>query len=224
MCNFDEAEYRHRFAAWAASTAAMAANIGGRLGSGFDVRTGKKMIEDSELRKDLLPGWDAALFNSSDDLDEWHRKKRYLICEISKRYREKHPFYKNKKFPQFTHGIAAKLINVYMKALFLGSVQDCMQEKNRKKQKLIHPPIDATVLEGLKNKIKERRENGNPIENEAEVQRAICKLGRTGNPVNKAKSWTALTSDEYQEIIDQFRHLIGNEGLWTIEKYWPGHQ
>jgi len=36
MSDFDEAEYRHRFAAWCASTAIISSQIGCRIEAGFN--------------------------------------------------------------------------------------------------------------------------------------------------------------------------------------------
>ena len=205
MCNFDEAEYRHRFAAWCACRASSVKDYR------FKVRKGKKLIEDSDLRKDLLAGWDATLLNSSKSFNEWHRNKRYRIIGISKRYSEQG------NFPVFTHGIAAKLINIYMKVLFLGSVQDRMQEKNRKKQKLIHPPIDGQVLTRIANY--HARVTALAGNHDVEfLSQYPTQFNGVGIP------WTGLNSGQYESIIKAFMHITRYHGLWTIEEYWPGHQ
>ncbi|MCY4313856.1 MAG: hypothetical protein OXD44_09230, partial [Gammaproteobacteria bacterium] len=151
------------------------------------------------------------LFNSSDDFDEWHRGKREVICDLSAE--------QNRNTPTFTHGVAAKLINVYMKALFLGSVQDCMQEKNRKKQNLIHPPVDRQLLMKIKKRKNFKKVKACAGSHDVEfLSQYPTQFNGVGIP------WTGLNSGQYDSIIEAFLHITRYHGLWTIEEYWPGHQ
>jgi len=195
---FDETEYHHRFAAWCASTAIRSAYIGQPVG--LEGTECFQLIEDSQLKDELGAGW-RALHSSHDEFDGWHRGKRKRICDLSAQ--------PNRNTPTFTHGVAAKLINVYMKALFLGSVQDCMSAENRKKQKLIHPPVDGLLQQGLSQGL----QNGTIF---AGGQNVECLINYI--------PWTQLNSEQYEEIIRAFRHITRYHGLWTIEEYWPGYR
>jgi len=208
MPNFDDSEYRHRFAAWCASTAIRSAYIGQPVG--LEGTECFQLIEDSQLKEDLLAGW-GTLHNSHNDFDEWHRGKREMICDLSAQ--------PNRNTPTFTHGVAAKLINVYMKVLFLGSVQDCMSQENREKQKLIHPPVDSILLTNITIDFER-----------VEVLAAGHDVGfLNGYPIHfdgvgEGIPWTILDSDQYEQIIRAFRHITRYHGLWTIEEYWSGHR
>ena len=36
--------------------------------------------------------------------------------------------------------------------------------------------------------------------------------------------WSKMDSEQYQEVIDGIKKLNLEDGLWSIEKYWKGHQ
>ncbi|MCY4263564.1 MAG: hypothetical protein OXE78_01740 [Gammaproteobacteria bacterium] len=244
MNNFDEVEYRHRFAAWAASSAAMRGQLG------LDGEAGKKIIEKAELNA-LAKGWED-LPDEHTKFNDWHCDKRRKIIEMfdkeledklkSDKTRKKiikklatDKKFKNKAMEEFdeeriekiksslklSHGRAAKLINVYMKVLFLSSVQDCMQQENRKIKKWIHPPVDRQLLIGIKknfSKVKDR------VDSSHDVTFLKYYPTRFNGKNNEGTPWTRLNSDQYQKIIKAFGHITGSDGLWTIEEYWPGHQ
>jgi len=212
MCDFnfedyDQAQHRHRFAAWCASTAAF---------RNLKVSTGVNLIEESGLHELSGPaGW-GALPDSTEKFDAWHREKRNQICTESRN----HPAIQNNRnrYPngELTHGFAAKLINVYMKVLFLGSVQqDQLSQENKERQNLIHPPVDRMLLEELKRELRRREGEGCPRADDQEVQ---CLME---NPV---RNWTRLDSGQYEEIIVAFRHIANGDGLWNMEKYWKGYR
>lgn len=198
-----ETKYRHYFAAWCAATAARAAPE-----CKFKVKEGREIIEAVGLSC-LSAGW--GKLPASSDFDKWHEELRCKICgscEVEKINKRK---IKEKKDEiRFTHGVAAKLINVYLKALFLASSQDCLSEENRAKRDAIHPPVDSVLLEKLQSEI----EAGKISAEDRDVE--CLKRGTT--------PWSNLNSCEYEEIICAFRHIVGDKGLWAIEKYWPGHQ
>jgi hypothetical protein len=97
---YDIYEHVHRFAAWAASRAAQ------RGLNGFTVEVGRKIIKNAELHKVLRGG--VHLLPDKKSVDIWHKK----WCEklIKKA---------NEQGLTFSHGRAAKLMNVYLKTGFV---------------------------------------------------------------------------------------------------------
>lgn len=125
---YDIYEHVHRFAAWAASRAAQ------RGLNGFTVEVGRKIIKNAEIHKVLRGGIHSLPDKKSVDI--WHKK----WCEklIKKA---------NEQGLTFSHGRAAKLMNVYLKTGFV-----TIANKHNKKVGALHPPIDRAVLEGLRAK------------------------------------------------------------------------
>ena len=212
MGSFDETEYRHRFAAWSAATAARASPS-----CRFTVEEGRKIIEEVKLK--MLSGPDGWInLPDSDKFDGWHEEKRNNICNsdavnqiISRKDEEEQNFC-------FSQGVAAKLINVYLKVLFLGGVhEEKLSATNQQRRDAIHPPIDSLLLTGLQQALR----NDPCIKDD--LKEEVLRLTN--------KKWSKLKSCEYQEIICMFLKIIrvknivpGEEGLWTIEKYWQGNQ
>lgn len=98
-----------------------------------------------------------------------------------------------------SHGVAAKLINVYLKA---GLTCGGYHENSR--VKALHPPVDSELLEELKRR----------------------GLGAPGAPWKATAPirWSKFDSDGYQKVIDHLRALVrGGRGFWKIEEYWPGY-
>lgn len=173
-------EHQHRLSAWAASTAARASSL-----CRFDVELGVSILQAA--------GFDAgfsmlAKLPDPSKIDQVHRLWREaVIAEAKSRGRI------------FSHGVAAKLINVYLKARFVVAGQ---HEDIRVRG--LHPPVDWILLDHL----------------------AKSDVGGLRSKWNKAKNkgWSKYNSDEYEEVIDLFRSVIPGQPLWTIEKYWKGHQ
>lgn len=100
----------------------------------------------------------------------------------------------------FTHGVAAKLINVYQKACFVCGGQD-----TDPRVQALHPPIDGLLLKEL------YRKNVGELRQEWSKARTI--------------RWSKFTTDEYQNVITSIRSALGkNVPLWHIEKHWRGYQ
>jgi hypothetical protein len=95
---------------------------------------------------------------------------------------------------EVSHGIAAKLINVYLKSTLVRT--EFVFSPN---VMAIHPPIDRLLLKELVKK---------------------CPKIWSGQKL----SWSTFTSEEYQDVIDKIRKMVGDKGMWTVEQYWPGHQ
>ena len=99
-----------------------------------------------------------------------------------------------------THGIAAKLINVYLKNRFV-----CGGDDDHKRVRCLHPPIDALLLTAL----------------------AEANFGRQAQAWRKFRDlrWSKFDSAMYQAVIDLMRRsLPAGAPLWQIEEYWEGHQ
>jgi len=173
-------EHKHRFAAWAAGRAA---NVNGCR---FTVEQGKDILEKAGLNDvaksiDNLP--------AANEFDKKHKEWRDNVIASAR----KHDL-------QFTHGVAAKLINIYLKSIYV-----CGNDHNNEKVKAIHPPIDSVLLDAL------YKQNVSGKKNEWQAAR-------------KAR-WSKLTSAQYQAVIDAIKATIPKEsGLWEIEEYWQGYQ
>ena len=173
-------EHKHRFAAWAASRAASV------NGCRFSVEEGKVILEDAGL-KQLLVSADALPQPSS--IDASHHGWRIDVIAAAKRQRL-----------DFTHGVAAKLINVYLKTGFVCGGQD-----NNTRVKYLHPPIDSQLLDELYK------------QNVGDLRR---EWGQAKN-----MRWSKFTSEQYEKVIANICLALGeNVPLWWIEKYWRGYQ
>jgi hypothetical protein len=166
-------EHQHRFAVWAAGRAVQR-GVGGLSG---------------KICKDILEGCGltacfglSSLAGTAIGFDKQHRKLcKSIIREAGKRK------------AKLTHGQAAKLLNVYFKVRF---VLDSANNDDR--IKVIHPPIDRTLLAKL-------------------AEGECLELGRY-------KNWTQFSFNRYQGLIDTLRNHFDNKPFWMIEAYWPGHQ
>lgn len=173
------AEHRHRFAAWAASRAASV------KGCRFKVEIGRSLLETTNLfsiaeTPDHLP----------DNIDHAHRNWRQTIITNGK----------NKYKKDLTHGVAAKLLNVYLKSLFV-----CGGYHHHEKVKSLHPPIDSLILDELT----ERNIGG--LE---KVWKRYANIG-----------WSKFSNDDYEDLIKNIKQVIQpDSGLWSIEEYWKGYQ
>ena len=182
---YDIYEHVHRFAAWAAARAAS------QKGHRFSVSIGKKIIDNVELRDKIGPITHIA--SNAENMDIWHKGMCERIREEAKKYITK----KGKKI-EISHGVAAKLINVYLKvALVTVSSTD-------KNIGLLHPPIDSQVLKGLKKDEKGKNQKL------YEFWKIKCKRG-----------WSKFTCEEYQAVIKKIRQNPDFEKqLWMVEKYF----
>lgn len=181
---YDIKEHTHRYAAWAASRAASV------TGCRFSVEIGRTILETSGMKEvgRSLQGLPAAR-----NFDETHRKWRKDVINCARR-----------EGKTFSHGVAAKLINVYLKTIFVVG-----NHRIDRKVKAIHPPIDSLLLEAL------YRENRD--------QQVIAQRG-TWAAARRVR-WSRLDSNDYEAIIEAIRNSVNqNDGLWKIEKYWQGYQ
>lgn len=168
-------------ATWAASRAVARTQV-----RNFSVKKGKKILESMGMRKlidkpDGLP--------KPKEFDDWHKKKCERAMAIAKKNHIRH----------FSYGIAAKLINAYLKVVFIcGGYHKC------RKVKVIHPPIDRILLKELRKK-----KNKN--------QKAPWMKG--------SLAWSKFDGNKYRKVIQHIRAITNNnDGLWKIEEYWRGYQ
>lgn len=176
--DYSIAEHRHRFAAWAAGRAASV------RGCRFSVEQGKILLAATQLR-DVLTD----LGNLPRDVDSAHRAWRNEILEAAR-----------VQGLEFTHGVAAKLINVYLKAALV-----CAGLHRDERVQALHPPIDNLLLTTL------AQENVGGRRAEWQLARRI--------------QWSKLNSDQYQAVINAVRSTLElGTPLWHIEKHWRGYQ
>lgn len=190
MMSFQPAEHRFRFAAWGAATAARASK-----NCRFPVSDGVKLLKLIELDKlasgiEALPG--PAEFDEKHDV--WCDQLVLLaLTKLSKLPKKK-----------FSYGVAAKLVNCYLKPLFMEHLLTGDASEERLKVNAIHPPIDSILLRNLGK-------------SDPDVERA--KNWRRWNSIG----WSNFDRDDYLAVIEQIQDLTGG-ALWRIEAFWTGHQ
>lgn len=115
--------HKHRFAAWAGATAASTSPL-----CRFKVSQAVALLENTTIARDVetKEKWKSAKF-----YDDWHR----TVCDKIVLAAEK------KQLEGFSFGVAAKLVNVYVKAFALSELNE---------YKYIHPPVDSILLNSLK--------------------------------------------------------------------------
>ena len=176
-------KHAHIFAAWAASRAASV------KGCRFDVRQGRNILEKCGFKPELskpehLP--------EASAIDSQHRIWREQACDFAKNHVKADTF-------ELTHGVAAKLINVYLKSRFV-----CGGYHDHPRVMALHPPIDKELLKALARK----------------------NFGGHGEEWKNAsnKGWSKMTSCDYEGLITLIRDNLQKKPLWMIEEYWKGHQ
>ena len=177
--NYDIKEHKHRYAAWAASRASSV------KGCRFKVRQGEMIIKHIKLN-DLIDCLDK--LPDSSEFDDFHRESRDKAISRAKELGLK-----------FTHGVAAKLINIYMKTIFI-----CGGHSEHDKTKSIHPPIDALLLKALH-------------------QKNIGEPKAVWHEANKIR-WSKFNSEQYEKVIKNICEVQKGEPLWKIEEHWQGYR
>lgn len=171
-------DHKHRFAAWAAGRAASV------KGCRFSVEVGREIIEYVRLER---------FIENPDDLPQAHDVDR-----MHKLWREAAILKSQEIGHELTHGVAAKLINVYLKsALVCGGYHDHL------KVKLLHPPVDGLILGEL-------------------LYRDIGNHDFWRNAVRIR--WSKFSSDQYDDVIINIRKLMPEGTLWKVESFWRGYQ
>ena len=173
------AEHTHRFAAWAAGRAASVS------GCRFTARKAQKILEAAGLNRVLA---EAQRLPSPGRVDAVHRGwRRKVIAAAAAEGR------------RFTHGVAAKLINVYMKAGFV-----CGGRHQHRHVRALHPPIDSVLLDEL-------------------ARNNFGGLRAKWNAAKKAR-WSKFKSNQYEALIRHIRRALKGSALWKIEEHWRGYQ
>jgi hypothetical protein len=172
-------EHRHRFAAWAAASAASV------MGCRFSVQQGRAILEQAGIG--ALIETPAAL-PAPSEMDAAHRKWRELIIEAAA-----------SRGLVFTHGVAAKLLNVYLKSAFV-----CGGHHEHPSVKSLHPPIDSVLVKALCD------------ENMGGLRAEWLKARRT--------RWSKLSGEGYEAIISAIRRGMPNAALWEVEQHWRGYR
>jgi hypothetical protein len=177
--SYEIEEHKHRFAAWAASRAASV------RGCRFSVEKGKAILEGIGLGPKLADPKDLP---PPDQLDAVHRAWRRRAINLGRDYDL-----------VLTHGVAAKLINCYLKSRFI-----CGGYHQHNRVQILHPPIDEILLKTL----------------------AILNVGGHQKEWRRARlaRWSKFNSRQYEEVIARIRSSSRSEPLWMIEEHWKGNQ
>ena len=199
--------HKHILSKWAASRAASQSK-----GFKFSVELGSKLLlfgkKGSQASDQEFIDYIKQIenFNSQDDYDYWHHQSILNMTSYTdelKQLLDKH----NKSFNNYTYGIAAKILNCYLKVFFLESFG------NQKFADFIHPPVDAILLKALRKEDKKLFNFKNSV---------FTNIG-----VLKIPTWTRINENEYKMIIKLMKEFVSSKnqkGLWKIEFFWIGHQ
>jgi hypothetical protein len=172
-------DHKHRFAAWAASRAAST------ITCRFNVLQGKEIIESVGLNRVLS---DPSNLPTPTEIDAKHREWREAAIAAAK----------TKNLIGFSHGVAAKLINIYLKSAFV-----CAGYENHNHVSGLHPPIDSLLLEEL-------------------YKSNVGDLKKAWGAAKKAK-WSKFSSEQYEEVITNIRKALNGRSMWEIESCWRGY-
>lgn len=213
--------HKHRFACWCAATAASQVKT-----FRFRVETGRKLIElgagqheppnESKFLKTIRS---IQVFTAQSQFDDWHTTvienmlgnshlQGVLDEENKRKQKTKATFILDQS--NFTYGIAAKLLNCYLKAFYLESLESGFG-------RLIHPPIDRLLFQGLVEE-----DEGREF---FVFQKFVDERHLSGYP--KLPAWTSLDKIAYIAIVSRIKLYLENseiESLWQIEEAWKGHQ
>jgi len=188
--NYNLQMHQHRFASWCAATASRTSP-----NCRFSVETGVKIIEQSRLNKIFIDY--ESLPSSQSEFDNLHKSVCNCILQTAENFKTE----LKGKTGEFTYGISAKLLNCYLKSIYLSSFQMSKNQKDfDKRLNYIHSPIDRILLKNCKNKLPYVFKNIKNI------------------------SWSTFEEIDYQNVIEIIKSFMGNEPLWKIEYYWDGYQ
>jgi hypothetical protein len=175
---YEYVEHKHRFAAWAGATAARSSPL-----CRFRVAQAVEFLNSTTIANDVET---KRKWESWEKFDSWHKK----LCEeiISKA--------QNSGLTGFSFGVAAKLVNCYVKAFLISELDN---------YRFIHPPIDDVLLQSL-------------IKHNYGGKKTIWKI-------YQKKRWSKFTDDDYYEVIKNLRQSVGQDAaLWRVESHWQGYQ
>lgn len=176
--SYTHKEHKHRFAAWCSSTAARASrNCRFKVSQGVQILT----LIDIASAVESKSNW-----GSEKMFDIWHENS----CDALVLHAE------NLEINGFTFGVAAKMVNCYVKAFTISDTHQC---------RFAHPPIDRLLLLALEeNNFGERRDTWRFFKN----------IG-----------WSNFTKAQYSEVIRNIKESLHcSQELWEVESYWDGFQ
>jgi hypothetical protein len=168
-------EHTHHFAAWAAGRAASTSTLR------MSVDKGRRLLEAVGFAADFAT---PDLLPDPSTIDTEHRRWRASTMIHS---------------AKLTEGIAAKLINVYLKARFV-----CGGFADHPSVTALHPPIDRLLLNEL-------------------GRRDFAGQGRFWRRASQ-DGWSTFDGPRYEEVIDRIRAGLDGKPMWMIESHWRGHQ
>jgi hypothetical protein len=119
------------------------------------------------------------------NIDDEHRRWRYAVIAAARTQEI-----------TFTHGVAAKLINIYLKAGFV-----CGGHHLNDSVRALHPPIDRALLKEL------------ALRNFGGVRRFWNESMNIG--------WSKFDSDQYENVISKIRVVMGGSALWAEDGQIP---
>lgn len=170
----------HRLAAWAAATAASSAK-----GRRFTVQQGVTIIEAIGLHHLVgLPSTLPEPLMMDETHDRWREAAITAAAKLGLDF--------------FTHGLAAKLINVYLKVVFVNTAY-----ATDPRVMALHPPIDRELLKSLAK---------SSVGKASEWRRL------------RDKAWSTFGPSDYQDTIDAIRQALPGQPLWAVEQYWQAFQ
>ena len=191
MGTYSAQEHRFRFAAWAAGRAYS------RGGNGLTGKAALQSLESVGL-KAIAMGL-CKLPPTAEEFDKKHADWcNALQCHFSQRK------VKKGKAIDLTYGRAAKLVNVYLKALFLSDFGRQTPTNENEAELLsrtnhIHPPIDRLLLDNLMRADQQNSSHWKSY---------------------RYHGWTKFAQNEYLEVI-KLISCVTEGKLWQIEEYWP---
>lgn len=168
----------HRFALWTAATAANTSTCR------FSVAMGSALLEQAQLPLSV------AALPALEDIDAAHRAWRTTLVTAAQA----------QGLAGFSHGIAAKLINIYCKTMFV-----CGGHAENPVVARLHPPVDSLLLDRLY-----RLDIGG-------LAQQVWKPARD-------QRWTRLSSTQYEAVIAGMVQACAGQPLWTMEQHWAGHR
>lgn len=172
----DISKIHHRFAGWAAATAASASPV-----CRFKVADGIAILESIGFTEDNLS---ISNLPNPRSFDSQHRRWRNSAIIAARKLRIK-----------MSHGVAAKLINLYLKSIYI-----CGGQNKHPKVAALHPPIDSILLcELIKTSDKKHKQ-------------IFIRLSKI--------RWSKFTSADYELAISTIRSLTHSKPIWTIESLW----
>ncbi len=142
---------------------------------GFKFANARQRLESAGLTEQLATPDDLPV---PDRFDARHREWLLAVVGASRSHLRS-----NRESAELTHGRAAKLINVHLKARF-----ECGPWSGHARVGALHPPIDSMLLDGLE------------------------KNGPHGSNWT-ARAWWDLDNAAYESLVERIRQVFGAEQL-----------